>query len=87
MFVANAVLNGLPEVRRECAPAAKIERAAPPKRAENGVLDEVGSVGRRPNPPRQSMARPARQGRKTSADEPAERSLIADACSIEQPPR
>lgn len=87
VLVTDTVAHRLAQIRRKSVSALRLECVQTCQRAHDGVLYEIGRVGRGAGPLRKTAVRPSAELRKTAADELPQRARIASAGAGEETPR
>ena len=82
-LVADAIENGLTQIRLQRARPTNVEVSKSPERLQQGVLHEVVGVGRVPRPLRQFAPGPTSKRRDVPGQEPVHRLLVTRARALD----
>ena len=83
-LIANAVLDGLSQVRAKGVSPSGFERVQPPESVHQNVLDHVGRICEPAHPARHASLGPPVQPSEMTSEEQGERALVPAAGAIQE---
>src|SRR5439155_1988705 len=83
-FIANAIDDGLAQIRLKRSLVAPLERLDPLDSAKDGFLDKIVGIHQVAGPPWQTAACPSAQHRKMARKQPVDGVTVACFCALDE---